>query len=175
MSTERMQVIRETPRLLLAKCTSEDVALLHPITSDAPTMSFWPAPFTLEQSAEWIARSIRSYKEHGFGRYGALLKYSGEFIGCAGFFRTTVNDKLENDLGYIIAKKHWNKGYATEAAKACIEMAKEKSWFDRIVVQMSHDNIASRRVAEHLGAKLETTFVNPKNRDILTNLFVLNI
>src|ERR1035441_1848127 len=104
-----MQVIRETPRLLLAKYTSEDVGLLHPITSDAATMSFYPAPFTLEKTTGWIARSIRSYKENGFGRYGVLLKETGEYIGCVGFFRSTVNEILENDLGWIIAKKHWNK------------------------------------------------------------------
>jgi [ribosomal protein S5]-alanine N-acetyltransferase len=170
-----MQVIRETPRLLLAKYTSEDAALLHPITSDAETMSFYPAPFTLEKTTEWISRSIRSYKEHGWGRYGVLLKETGEYIGLAGFSRLIVNEKEENDLGWIIAKKHWNKGYATEAAKACIEMAKEKTWFERVVIQMAHDHVASRKVAEHLGAKLETTFVNHNNRDILTNLFVVNI
>jgi len=170
-----MQIIRETPRLLLAKYTSEDAALLHPITSDAETMSFWPAPWTLDKTEAWIARSIQSYKANGLGRYGVVLKSTGEFIGCAGFFRTIVNDNLENDLGYIIARAHWKNGYATEAASVCLEMAREKSWFDRIVINMSHDNIASRRVAEHLGAKLETTFVNSKNRDILTNLFVLNI
>ena len=170
-----MQIIRETPRLLLAKYTSEDVALLHPITSDAQTMSFWPVPFTLEKTEAWIARSIQSYKENGFGRYGVMLKSTGEFIGCAGFFRTIVNDNLENDLGYIIARAHWKNGYATEAASACLDLAREKSWFDRVVIQMAQDHVASRLVAEHLGAVLETTFVNAKNRDIMTNLFVVKM
>ncbi len=159
----------------MTKFTLDDVGLFHRITSDAQTMSFYHAPFTLEKTADWIARSIQSYEEHGFGRYGVRLKETGDFVGLTGYARTSVNDKLENDLGYIFDRAHWNKGYATEAAQGCVEMAKEESWFTRVIIQMAHDHTASRRVAEHLGAKLETTFFNAKNLDILTNLFVLKI
>ena len=82
---------------------------------------------------------------------------------------------MENDLGYIIGKQYWHQGYATEAAQGCVELAREKKWFNRVVLNMAHDHTASRRVAERLGATLETRFVNPKNRDISTNLFVMNL
>jgi len=170
-----MEIVRETPRLILRKYTIEDVALLHPITSDAETMSFYPAPFTIEQTTAWIERSLRCYSEFGFGRYGVLLKQTGEFIGCVGFFKTEVNEKEENDLGYILAKEHWKQGYATEAAQACLELAKENKWFDRIVIQMACEHLASANVAERLGATLETTFIKHRNRDKLTNLFVLEL
>ncbi|MDP4198586.1 MAG: GNAT family N-acetyltransferase [Bacteroidota bacterium] len=159
----------------LRKYTQDDVPLLHVITSDAATMSFYPAPFTIEQTAAWIERSMKSYDEHGFGRYATFLKRTGEYIGCVGYFRTMVNDVMENDLGYIIARDHSNKGYATEAAKACLDLAEREKWFCGVVIQMAHDHIASRRVAEHLGATLEATFINRRNRDILTNLFLINL
>ena len=170
-----MTIICETPRLLLKQYTLDDVALLHPITSDTETMSFYPEFFSLEKVTVWIERSLQCYEEFGFGRYGVLLKDTRAFIGCAGFFRTSVNNVMENDLGYIIAKKHWGKGYATEVAQACIDMVRENAWFHRIVIQMADEHTASRRVAERLGAKLGTTFINHRNREKLTNLFVMEI
>jgi len=118
-------------------------------------MSFYPNPFSLEQTTAWINRSIKSYEDHGFGRYAVFLKEGEEFIGCAGFFRTEVNGTLENDLGYIIGKQYWNHGYATEAAQACIQLAKENKWFTRIAIQMAEDHTRSRLVAERLGATLD--------------------
>ncbi len=170
-----MHVVRETPRLLLSRYTLKYVALLHPITSDKETMSYYPAPFSLEQTAAWIERSIKCYEEFGFGRYGVFLKDTLEFIGCVGFFRTEVNGEEENDLGYILGKPYWHHGYATEAAQACIDMAKENAWFSRIVIQMAVEHTASRQVAGRLGAKLESQFIKHRNRGKLTNLFVLDI
>jgi len=115
----------------------------------------------------------------GYGYWAIEESATHAFVGDVGLadFHRIMEPSIEGtpEAGWVLSKKYWGKGYATEAASACLEMAKEKSWFEHVVINMSHDNIASRRVAEHLGAKLETTFVNMKNRDILTNLFAVNI
>ena len=42
-------------------------------------------------------------------------------------------------------------------------------------VQMASDHAASANIAKGLGGKLERTFINRKNRDMMTNLFVVNL
>jgi RimJ/RimL family protein N-acetyltransferase len=138
-------------------------------------MSHYPEPFSMEKTEAWLKRSLDLYASEGFGRYGVRLKVSGEYIGDVGFFRSVVNGNEEIDLGYIIDRRYWGKGYATEAAQACVDLAREQVWFERIVVQMAHSNVPSRRVAERLGAKLELDFINPRNRDLPTHLFVIEL
>jgi [ribosomal protein S5]-alanine N-acetyltransferase len=167
--------IAETSRLILCPYEAEDVALLYPIVSDPITMSHYPEPFSMEKTDGWIKRSLDLYARDGFGRFGVLLKDTGEYIGDIGFFRSVVNGKEEIDLGYILDKKQWGRGYATEAAQACIDLAKEHRWFTRIVVQMAHENVPSMKVAERLGARLECDFINPRNRDLPTHLFVIEL
>jgi RimJ/RimL family protein N-acetyltransferase len=170
-----LQPIAETERLVLCSYEEGDAVMLYPIVSDPITMSHYPEPFSMEKAEAWIARSLALYKSHGYGRYAVLLKESQGYIGDAGFFHANVNGKDEVDLGYIIDRHHWGHGYAGEAAAACIALARERKWFKRIVVQMAHENASSRKVAEKLGARLETDFINPRNRDLPTHLFVIEI
>jgi [ribosomal protein S5]-alanine N-acetyltransferase len=163
----------ETARLLLREYTLEDMPDLHSIQSHAVTMKFWASPFTEENTRNWIERAIGSYSTNGFGRYAAIHKGTNTQIGDVGMMRSPVKGKEEVDLGYIIHADHWRKGYAIEAASAVLRFGTEKK-LPRIVANMAHDNIASQRVAERLGMIKELEFINPRNRDILTYLFVFN-
>ncbi len=161
----------ETPRLLLREYTLEDVPTLHRIQSDATTMKFWASPFTEANTRSWIERAIASYESNGFGRYAGILKSTNSHIGDVGMMRVPVNGKDEIDLGYIIHADHWRNGYGIEAATAILQFGMEKK-LPRIVANMAHDNIASQRVAERLGMMKELEFINARNRDILTYLYV---
>jgi RimJ/RimL family protein N-acetyltransferase len=163
--------ILETPRLLLRQLTLDDLEALHHIFSDPVTMSFWPAPFSLEQTRGWIGRSIRSYEENGFGRYAVVLKENGRLIGDCGIIRSEIDGVEENDLGYIISRDQWKQGYATEAAEACMRHAFDVLKLERICANMAHDHHGSRRVAERIGMTFEREFRNRRNRDILTRLY----
>ncbi|HEX5316833.1 MAG TPA: GNAT family N-acetyltransferase [Candidatus Kapabacteria bacterium] len=161
----------ETARLRLREYTLDDLPAQYRILSDPSTMKFWPQPYTVEGTRSWIDRSISSYSANGFGRYAIILRESGDQIGNAGLMRTEVNGKLEVDLGYIIHANYWRKGFGLEAASAVLNYGTERG-IDRIVANMAHDNLASRRVAERLGMTKELEFKNSRNRDILTYLYV---
>jgi len=163
----------ETPRLILREYTDDDFAELHRIVSDPVTMSFWPEPFSEDKSRQWIGWSVESHKNRGFGRLAMILKETNEFIGDAGFGYILVNEKPENDLGYIVAKEHWRRGYGTEAAIACRDYGFNELNFTRIVANMAFDNVPSRLVAEKAGMTKETEFYNSRNRGILTLLYSL--
>jgi len=169
VSSPRIAML-ETPRLLLREYTLDDLPALHRILSDSITMQFWPRPFTDAESRGWLERAILSYSTNGFGRCAVILRETGEQIGDAGLMRTEVNAKPELDLGYIIHANYWRNGFGLEAATASLQYGVEAGE-RRIVANMAHDNVASRRVAERLGTSKELEFANARNRGILTYLY----
>ncbi len=56
------------------------------------------------------------------------------------------------ELGWALIRAHWGHGYATEAAAAIRDWARESRSIDRLVSLISSDNVRSQRVAERLGA-----------------------
>jgi [ribosomal protein S5]-alanine N-acetyltransferase len=170
-----MRIIAETPRLQLREYQTDDLMGLHVILSDAITMQFWPAPFTPEATTHWIERQMRSYAECGYGRWAVLSRESGEQIGDAGFIDANVNGRAEVDLGYIIHYPYWRQGFALEAANACLAYARAHLPINRVVANMPHDHLASKRVAERLGMSYAGDFLNPRNRNIRTLLYTIDL
>ena len=170
MCVDRGKIVK-TGRLILRPPTPDDFEALHRIFADPVTMSFWPAPFTEEDTRRWISRSIRDHEEMGFGRRPVVLKSSGEIIGDCGILRAEIAGVTEYDLGYIVHHPFWGNGYAGEAAEACKRHAVEALGIRRLVANMPADHAASVRVAEKIGMQWEKTFRNPENRDIQTHLY----
>ncbi|QMV42336.1 GNAT family N-acetyltransferase [Cohnella cholangitidis] len=164
----------ETARLYIREYNIEDLSALHEILSDELTMSFWPKPFNYYQSEEWIKnRGIGKYQE-GYGRFAIELKETGKIIGDAGLLRLEVAGEVENDLGYIIKSDYWGQGFGFEAANALMIRGFKELNLQRICANMPTTHNASRKVAEKLGMKLDKQFLNSRNRDILTCLYVGN-
>jgi ribosomal-protein-alanine N-acetyltransferase len=78
-------------------------------------------------------------------------KHDGRFIGYCGL--GVYDNRIE--LNYGLTKERWGKGYATEAAIACLRYGFEELDFDRISAVARVENIASQRVAERIGMKCE--------------------
>ena len=165
-----MRQILETDRLVIRELVSTDTERMYQILSDPITMQFWPEPFDRENAERWIRRSIDAYRELGFGRFAITLKSSGDLIGDCGFMRVEVNGVLENDLGYIIDRQYWGKGFATEAAGACLRYGIDILKMNRIVASMETKHFASKAVAEKIGFQFEREFINARNRNLPTVL-----
>lgn len=71
-----------------------------------------------------------------------------ELIGIAGLDRMPTG---EVELGYWIAKAHWNRGYASEAGRQMIEIARTELNLPRLVAGYFVDNPASGHVLRKLG------------------------
>lgn len=162
----------DTPRLSLRKFTLADADALFAIHSDPTTMCFWPRPRTLEETIEWIERSMRSYEEHGFGRYLVTLKETGELIGDCGILSMTLNGMEVVDIGYILHHPWWGRGLASEAAAAVRDHAFEGLGLPTLHANMAYDHIASQRVAEKIGMTKVGEFMNERNRGIRTMLYI---
>ncbi|RDU37632.1 GNAT family N-acetyltransferase [Neobacillus piezotolerans] len=150
-----MQVIFETERLYLREFSDDDFPFLHEIFSDPETMRHYPAPFSVEQTKNWIARNKLRYEKDGFGLWAVCLKETDEVIGDCGLVKQTVDGTEEVEIGYHINKKYWSKGYASEAALGTREYGIGRLRLKRLISIIGPENIPSIRVAEKIGFTLE--------------------
>ena len=152
-----MTTITETPRLILRHFDVADADALQHVFGDPHVMHFGPGVQTPQWVAEWLRTWIdRRYATWGFGMWAVVEKSSGGVIGYCGL--TQFNNRCAPDdveLGYRLARAHWGRGYATEAATAARDHAFGALALPRIIAMIDPRNTASLRVAEKLGMRYE--------------------
>jgi len=161
----------ETERLILREYEEADLDPLHRIFSDPETMKFYPAPFSLQKTRDWIKRNQERYRKDGFGLWAVCLKETNECIGDCGLVKQMVDDRIEVEIGYHINKQYWSKGYATEAAKACKAYGFSQLGLNKLISIIDPKNAPSIRVAEKIGfTKEKEVFIFGKNHAIYSGV-----
>ncbi|WP_437522079.1 GNAT family N-acetyltransferase [Sorangium sp. So ce726] len=140
-----------TERLSLRPHRLSDVLFMMELNSDPEVVRYTgDTAFACEDEARAVvARLARQFEDFRMGRFIVSDRKTGEKLGWCGL---RWHDDLEvTDLGYRFFRKHWGKGYATEAAAACIRYAVEELRLSRLVAHAMLENVASVRVLEKLG------------------------
>jgi len=153
-------LVLETERLRLRRFRREDVDAVFAIIGDEITMQHYPKKFSRADAEEWIERNLRRYDEHGFGLFAVVLRHSDELIGDCGVIAQIVDGKTEPEVGYHFRRDQWGHGYATEAARACMEFALRRLGAEKVVSLIRPENMPSRRVAERNGMRIERQVVH---------------
>lgn len=140
-----------TERLTLRPVTMGDLETTHAYASDLENtryMMFLPYA-SLEETARAIEKAVDEWRkpEPAFCEF-AIVK-DGLHIG--GITLYIVEDRTVGELGWVLSKDHWNRGYVTEAARAMIPYAREKWGIRRLFACCDSENEASQRVMEKLG------------------------
>jgi len=154
-SSSQVGIVLETPRLFLRRLTLSDSEALFAVLGDPITMQFYPEPLTVDGVRRWIERNLERYENDGYGLYGITLKISGQLIGDCGLVRQIVEGRPEMEVGYHIRRDQWRHGYATEAARACIEYAFRNLRVSRVISLIRPENLPSCRVAEKNGLTID--------------------
>ena len=144
---EEHTVKLETERLVLRPITQDDFDSWQEILSDAETMKHYPAPYDAAGVQRWVDWTLSNYAQYGFGLWAVTLKESGAFIGDCGITMQNINGRQLPEIGYHIHKAHWRRGYASEAARACMRYAFETLQFPAVYSYMTSTNAASYGVA----------------------------
>jgi RimJ/RimL family protein N-acetyltransferase len=152
-----MTFVLETRRLGLRQLQPDDLDQMHAYLGDPKTMLYYPQPFSREFVRDGIAKNIARYEQCGYGLFGVLLKESGEFIGDCGLVWQDVDGEEELEVGYHFRRGYWGQGYATEAAKACIDFAFKHAGVDHVISLIRPENVPSRRVALRNGLRVTRT------------------
>jgi RimJ/RimL family protein N-acetyltransferase len=160
-----------TKRLMLREITQEDFQGVHEYASDPETVKYMPfGPNTEEETREFIRRNMKQQEdprtEYGFG---IILKEEDRFIGACGIHGVT---EIQASIGYILNRRFWGKGYATEAAKGLVNFIFSELGVHRVYATCDPDNHASIRVLEKVGMSLEgrlreNVIIHGKYRDSL--------
>jgi RimJ/RimL family protein N-acetyltransferase len=141
----------ETSRLRLRPLEMTDAEALNDIQSDPVHMRFYPHPFSLEESREWIDRMRERRERDGFSLLAVEDRETGEFLGNVGPILQHVDGVDEVELGWSITPARARQGIATEAALACRDWAFAALPLDHLISLILPDNVPSRGVAEHIG------------------------
>lgn len=132
-----------------------DADALERVIGDPLAMRYYASPFDRKGVEAWIARNRERYAREGHGLWAMALKESNEMIGDCGCVLQQVEERPEIEIAYHVRRDLWGKGYATEAARACMEYAFAKIGARRLISMIRPENVQSRRVAEKNGLVCE--------------------
>ncbi len=146
-----MNIILETERLLFRTFTIADAPLIYGLNMDPDVIRYTLDPIKDIEHAKQVLEQVilPQYALYNHGRWAVLVKPELEFIGWCGL--KARPERNEIDLGYRFIKESWGKGYATEAAHACIKYGFDKLNLKRIVGRAMPANAGSIRVLEKCG------------------------
>jgi len=148
-----MRDIIRTQRLILRTLKVSDAARYSALVSDwdiAKMTGSLPFPLPLI-SAEIKIEMLLSRKRRGLAFPYAMTENGDDLIGVMDVFRRRSDSAYE--LGYWVARDHWGKGYASEAAIAVMNEVSSHLGISRFVAGVFADNPASMRVLEKIGFK----------------------
>jgi len=142
-------ILAETDRLILRTLREDDIDHLMSIWGNEEVMQYSGGAGTKEMEIKSLRFYMNLFAEKRYSPFAVILKHEHLFVGFCGFNPPHQNGPVE--LMYHFAKDHWKKGYATEAAQACIIYAKSVLNLDRITAYIDPDNIKSENVLIKLG------------------------
>src|ERR1700726_322044 len=115
----------QTDRLRLRRWTEADRAPFASLNSDPRVMEFFPGTLTRQESDARAERIEAHFQEHGFGLWAVAIPGITLFAGFVGLsiprFEAPFTPCIE--IGWRLAAEHWNRGYATEGARAALAFA----------------------------------------------------
>jgi [ribosomal protein S5]-alanine N-acetyltransferase len=147
-----MNSLITTERLLIRPLTVADVGPMHAVFSDPLVMRYIPeGACDLAGSRRRLEASIHHHEAHGFSKWAVLERKTGAVIGDCGL--KFLEGEPDIELGFHIARRYWGRGYATEAARACLHWGLEELGRERILAIVDPANAASARVLEKIGMR----------------------
>ena len=143
-----------TRRLILRPWREADLGPFAAMNADPAVMEFFPRPLDREESDLAVARIREHFDRHGFGPWAVEVPGIADFIGFVGLavvsrFEAPFTPAVE--VGWRLARAHWGRGYATEAARAALAFGFDELELDEIVSFTVPANVRSRAVMERLG------------------------
>ena len=147
----------ETERLILRDFVKDDWQRVLEYQSDPLYLRYYEwTERTPEAAQEFVGWFLDHQVQEPRIKYqlAVVLKSNNQLIGNCGI-RMDKTDTLEANIGYELDPKHWNHGYATEAAHAIVDFGFNKFGLHRVWSWCVADNLGSAHVLEKLGMRLE--------------------
>lgn len=150
--------VLETERLLLRKLESSDSEDIFDYASVPEVADFliWNPHTKINDSLDFIQFAQEQFKTASSLVFGIELKAEKKLIGTIDL-RGFNSVHRCGDVGYVISKKYWNRGFVTEAFKELVRFGFTELNLNRIEAHCEHENIGSWKVMEKVGLSYEGT------------------
>ena len=158
----RMCII-QTRRLVLRNFSLTDQEAMEALFGNPEVMFFGDGVQTSEWVGDWLEQRIHDARQHPErGLWAVTTANTDEAIGYCGLtYYPNIDGQGETEIGYRLARPHWGKGYATEAARAVRDYAFHQLGLTRLIAMIDPANAASIRVAEKLQLRYEKDVMLP--------------
>jgi ribosomal-protein-alanine N-acetyltransferase len=139
-----MNTILRTPRLILRRPRSDDVAAMHAILRDPLAMRYWSTlpHATLAESEAWMTKTIDAINAGKCDDF--FIEHEGLLIGRVGLWD-------RNEIGFLFSPAVWGKGFAREALQAVIDRAFRERGYEEIRAEADPRNERCLRLLSRLG------------------------
>lgn len=157
----------ETKRLTIRPYAKEDLMECFDLMQDKELFNYLDMDImSLDEYKNLFHWLIDSYNTEFDGdfkySFNIILKETGKHIGWVGIGGLETDHSMK-EIFWLIGKNHWNKGYATEAATALLEYGFNVIGLKEIVALCKPENIASKKVMEHIGLEYRFTMEGSSN------------
>ena len=160
----RFDTVR-TGRLLMRRWREEDRVPFAELNGDQETLLFFPSTLTRAESDAYVDRIEAGFEERGYGLWALEVRATGEFIGHTGLAPMpgdVPGGPGGTEIGWRLARTAWHHGYATEAARAALDVAFAGVGLPEIWSYTSVLNAPSQSVMRRLGMTEAARFENPR-------------
>jgi RimJ/RimL family protein N-acetyltransferase len=144
----------ETERLTLRALREDDVPAMFDLLQDPDVVRYVGDRHvpTLQETWRYVAGWLGHWVLRGYGQWAIEERGSGRLVGRAGIINPA--DWPGAEVGYLLGREWWGRGYATEAARAAMDWGFERVGFDELLSLIDPANHASIAVATRLGEAL---------------------
>lgn len=152
-----------TGRLILRDWKESDTAEFVRMNSDEQVMRYFLKTLSPEESSGFLGRIRQEIADCGFGLFAVERAEDHAFIGFVGLHKVTFDVDFAPDveIGWRLLPEYHGRGYATEAAKACLEFARDTIGLKAVCSFTSLPNKASERVMQKTGMTFVKEFDHP--------------
>ena len=157
--------ILETDRLIIRDLQESDLPALIAMNQDPEVMQYFPKSYSQAESLRLYQGIQDEVKAYGYSLWAVEEKDSQEFIGLVGLHHSDLRifaGKEVVEIGWRLRKEFWNRGYATEAAQACLDFAFQQAGLSEVYSFTSLLNLPSQKIMQKLGMEFVKEFDNEK-------------
>jgi RimJ/RimL family protein N-acetyltransferase len=144
-------MILETARLGLREMSPNDLDFVAAMMANPDVNRYYERHFSRQDSEIWLQRQLDRYRSDGHGLWLLFERESGVPVGQVGLALQEVEGRHEAEVGWLLDRPYWGRGYATEAGAAVRDAAFDRWHYRRVISLIRPVNLPSRRVAERIG------------------------
>ena len=115
-----------------------------------------PNPYTEADADWWLGMVVENEGKEGVWR---AIVVDGLIVGSISVERLANVQRNAGSIGYMVLTPFWSQGIGTEAVRQICGIAFQELALERIIGEVFPENLASARVLEKNGFRLEGTKV----------------